>query len=41
MIGHTATRWALDHFVNGAPIEALVAAPFAWQEGWEYRVQLG
>ncbi len=41
MIGHTATRWALDHFVNGTPIEALVAAPFAWQEGWEYRVQLG
>jgi 2,3-bisphosphoglycerate-dependent phosphoglycerate mutase len=37
VIGHTATRWALDHFVNGRPIEELVSAPFSWQEGWEYR----
>jgi broad specificity phosphatase PhoE len=36
LIGHVATRWALDHLVHGAPLEALVEAPFAWQEGWEY-----
>jgi 2,3-bisphosphoglycerate-dependent phosphoglycerate mutase len=37
VIGHTATRWALDHFVDGRPIEELVSAPFSWREGWEYR----
>jgi 2,3-bisphosphoglycerate-dependent phosphoglycerate mutase len=36
LIGHVATRWALDHRVDGVPLEALAVAPFAWQEGWEY-----
>jgi broad specificity phosphatase PhoE len=36
IIGHVATRWALDHWVLGIGLEALVAAPFEWQEGWEY-----
>jgi 2,3-bisphosphoglycerate-dependent phosphoglycerate mutase len=38
LIGHSATRWALDHLVNGVPLEKLVAAPFDWQEGWVYRL---
>jgi broad specificity phosphatase PhoE len=38
VIGHAATRWALDHLANGVPLEELVAAPFDWQEGWEYRL---
>ena len=36
LIGHVATRWALDHFVHGRPLEDLVDAPFTWQRGWEY-----
>jgi len=36
IIGHVATRWALDHFVNGMSLEELVDAPFAWREGWAY-----
>jgi alpha-ribazole phosphatase/probable phosphoglycerate mutase len=36
LIGHVATRWALDHYVLGIPLEQLVAAPFQWREGWEY-----
>ena len=36
LIGHSATRWALDHLLLGVPLEELVEAPFAWQEGWEY-----
>jgi broad specificity phosphatase PhoE len=36
VIGHVATRWALDHFVNGVPLEQLVAEEFAWREGWVY-----
>jgi broad specificity phosphatase PhoE len=36
LIGHVATRWALDHAVRGIPLEDLVDAPFDWREGWEY-----
>jgi 2,3-bisphosphoglycerate-dependent phosphoglycerate mutase len=36
IIGHVATRWGLDHLIGGVPLEDLIAADFAWQEGWEY-----
>lgn len=36
LVGHTATRWALDHLLEGEPLEELVVAPFDWREGWEY-----
>jgi 2,3-bisphosphoglycerate-dependent phosphoglycerate mutase len=36
VIGHAATRWALDHLLHGIPLEQLVDAPFEWQEGWCY-----
>jgi 2,3-bisphosphoglycerate-dependent phosphoglycerate mutase len=36
LIGHVATRLALDHYVLGIPLEELVDAEFEWQEGWEY-----
>lgn len=36
LIGHTATRWALDHLLDGRPLEEVVTAPFDWREGWEY-----
>ena len=38
VIGHSATRWALEHLLNETPLEELVDAPFQWQEGWEYVV---
>jgi 2,3-bisphosphoglycerate-dependent phosphoglycerate mutase len=38
IIGHVATRWALDHTVVGIPLEELVDAPFEWREGWEYEL---
>jgi 2,3-bisphosphoglycerate-dependent phosphoglycerate mutase len=38
VIGHVATRWSLDHFINGVPLENLAQEGFAWQEGWEYRI---
>ena len=38
VIGHSATRWSLDHLINGIALEDLVTAPFNWQPGWEYRV---
>lgn len=37
MVGHVATRWALDHFLDGVPVEELVEGDFDWREdGWEY-----
>ena len=38
MIGHSATRWALDHLLDAKALEEIVDADFAWQEGWEYVV---
>jgi 2,3-bisphosphoglycerate-dependent phosphoglycerate mutase len=38
VIGHVATRWGLDHFLGGIPLEDLIDQDFAWQEGWEYPV---
>jgi broad specificity phosphatase PhoE len=36
VIGHVATRWALDELALGVPLDTLARTPFAWQEGWEY-----
>jgi 2,3-bisphosphoglycerate-dependent phosphoglycerate mutase len=36
VIGHVATRWGLDHFLGGVPLDQLVDQDFQWQEGWEY-----
>ena len=38
VIGHVATRWALDHYANGTALEELVRAPFEWRAGWVYRI---
>ena len=39
LIGHVATRWACDHLLKGIPLEELATEEFAWQEGWEYRLE--
>jgi broad specificity phosphatase PhoE len=36
VIGHSATKWALDCLLKGKSLEELVDAPFEWQEGWRY-----
>ena len=38
VIAHSANRWAIEHLLEGRAVEELVAAPFAWQEGWVYRL---
>lgn len=38
VIGHLATRWALDHLLNGESLDDLLEADFVWQEGWEYEL---
>ena len=39
VIGHVATRWALDHRVNGRTLEDLAAEEFDWRPGWEYELE--
>jgi alpha-ribazole phosphatase/probable phosphoglycerate mutase len=41
LIGHAATRYALDHLLSGVPLEEVIGAPFAWREGWEYTLPAG
>jgi len=39
VIGHLATRWALDEVLAGVPLERSLLEDFAWQPGWEYDAQ--
>lgn len=36
VIGHVATKWALDHVCHGVSLDTLAETPFEWREGWEY-----
>lgn len=36
VVAHSANRWALQHLIDGTPLEELVDAPFAWQPGWHF-----
>ena len=36
VIGHSATRLALEVVANSRNLEELLGAPFTWQPGWEY-----
>ena len=38
-ISHSANRWALQHLLEGTPLEELVGAPFHWQEGWLFTLE--
>jgi len=40
VIAHSAQRFALRHLLEGESLEDVVDAPFAWQPGWEYLVDL-
>ena len=36
VIGHSATRFALELVANGRELEDVISEPFVWQPGWEY-----
>ena len=36
VIGHTATRWGLDHHLLGIDLAELLDGAFEWKPGWEY-----
>ena len=40
VIGHSATKWALDHLLEGTPLEELVEDSFRWHPGWLYTLAI-
>ena len=36
VIGHSATRLALEVVASGRELDELIGAPFIWKPGWEY-----
>lgn len=38
VVSHAAPRWALQHLLEGTPLEQVAGAPFDWQPGWEFRL---
>ena len=38
IIGHTATRWGLDHHPHGLGLAELLETEFRWQPGREYEL---
>jgi broad specificity phosphatase PhoE len=40
-IGHSATKWSLDHLLEGRDLRESVVAPFDWREGWYYQLGIG
>jgi alpha-ribazole phosphatase/probable phosphoglycerate mutase len=36
IIGHRATQYGLEHWINGVSVKDAVTAPWKWQPGWTY-----
>lgn len=39
IIGHRATQYGLEYWINGKSLMELLAASFLWQPGWFYLLQ--
>lgn len=40
IIGHRATQYGLEHWINNLPLEKIIQTPWSWQPGWRYEFQL-
>lgn len=38
IIGHRATQYALEYWINNVPLKQAVSAPWQWQPGWTYEL---
>ncbi|MDA2937989.1 histidine phosphatase family protein [Acidobacteria bacterium AH-259-A15] len=38
IIGHRATQYGLEHWIEKTPLKDVVATRWRWQPGWEYRL---
>ena len=39
VIGHRATQYGIEAYVNGMTVEECLAKPFKWQPGWVYKIK--
>lgn len=38
IIGHRATQYGLEHWINGVSLEEVISTPWKWQPGWTYEL---
>lgn len=38
IIGHRATQYGIEVYINGVTIKQAVSAPWKWQPGWHYKM---
>ena len=38
IIGHRATQYGLEEWINHIPLQDAVLAPWKWQPGWTYQL---
>ncbi len=38
IIGHRATQYGLERWINKTPLEIIIPAPWKWQPGWTYQL---
>ena len=39
VVGHRATQYGLEHWINKVPLEVIIPAPWKWQPGWIYELK--
>jgi broad specificity phosphatase PhoE len=39
VIGHRATQYGLEHWIDGVPLTECITAPWKWQPGWTYQLK--
>jgi len=40
IVGHRATQYGLEHWIKGIPLQEVIPAPWKWQQGWIYHLEL-
>jgi broad specificity phosphatase PhoE len=40
VVGHVATRWAIDTLAANAELADLIGSPFHWQPGWKHLIDV-
>jgi len=39
IVGHRATQYGLEHYINHVPVADIALAPWHWQPGWTYQLR--
>ena len=39
IVGHRATQYGLEYWINKIPLKKAVTDPWQWQPGWEYKLE--